>query len=448
MYLINKDEELTPTKLGTIIQTFQTTELPKMVKWKKYYDGKQAITQKVASDVGRPNNKVVVNFCYNIAQNYLGYITGIPVAYNNDKFENIKDVLLYNDVATEDSGMLKDALIFGRAFEICYVDSYGKQRFKRLDPRTAIPVYDNTLEQQLKAVIRFWEEADLDLAGSQKYYCEVYDEYFVRRYLSNSGWSSFELVEEYPHFYSQVPITVFSLNDEEESIYNKIIDLQDGYNSMVSSGLDEEADFANAYLILKGLRGTTEDDLVEMKKNRVLLLDPEDDADWLTKNINDAATMDTLNNLERQIHKISNSPDFTDEKLMSQSGVAMRYKLIGFENASSTIEANMRKALQKRIELICDIFKLTYGEDVWRDVDIVFTRNLPVGLDPINMTVSELMSLKGTVSDRTLLTILPFIKDVDEEIKQVQKERELSMSLYSFPVEEDEEDDRRVEEEN
>lgn len=32
MYLINKDEELTPMKLGTIIQTFQTTELPKMVK--------------------------------------------------------------------------------------------------------------------------------------------------------------------------------------------------------------------------------------------------------------------------------------------------------------------------------------------------------------------------------------------------------------------------------
>lgn len=379
--------------------------------------------------------------------NYLGYLCGIPVAYNNDKFEEIKDILLYNDVATEDSEYLKDALIYGRSFEICFVDSEGQQRFKTFDPRGTIPVYDDTLEQELQAVIRFWVEDNLDLAGSQNYYCEVYDKYFVRRYLSNSGWSSFQLVEETPHFYTQVPITVFPLNSDWESIFNKIIDLQDGYNSLVSGQLDEEEDFANAYLILKGLRGTTADELANMKENRVLLLDPEDDADWLTKNIEDKQTLASLDNLERQIHKISNSPDFTDEKLMSASGIAMRYKLVGFENAASTIEANMRKALQRRIELLVDIVRLTSGEEVWRDVDIVFTRNLPVGLDPINMTVSELMSLKGTVSDRTLLTVLPFIKDVDEEMAEIQREREANMSLYSFPVEEDE-DDRRVEEEN
>ena len=374
--------------------------------------------------------------------NYLGYLCGIPVAYNNDKFEEIKNILLYNDVATEDSEYLKDALIYGRSFEICFVDSDGKQRFKTFDPRGTIPVYDDTLEQELQAVIRFWVEDNLDLAGSQNYYCEVYDKYFVKRYLSNSGWSSFQLVEETPHFYTQVPITVFPLNSDWESIFNKIIDLQDGYNSLASGQLDEEEDFANAYLILKGLRGTTADELANMKENRVLLLDPEDDADWLTKNIEDKQTLSSLDNLERQIHKISNSPDFTDEKLMSASGIAMRYKLVGFENAASTIEANMRKALQRRIELLVDIVRLTSGEEVWRDVDIVFTRNLPVGLDPINMTVSELMSLKGTVSDRTLLTVLPFIKDVDEEMAEIQKEREANMSLYSFPVGEDEEDDR------
>ena len=301
------------------------------------------------------------------------------------------------------------------------------------------------MEQELQAVIRFWVEDDLDLAGSQKYYCEVYDKYFVRRYLSNSGWSSFQLIEETPHFHSQVPVSVFNLNGDWESIFNKIIDLQDGYNSLVSGQLDEEEDFANAYLVLKGLRGTTTEELTAMKENRVLLLDPEDGAEWLTKNIEDKQTLTSLENLERQIHKISNSPDFTDEKLMSASGVAMRYKLVGFENASSTIEANMRKALQRRIELLCDILRITSSEEVWIYVYIFFTRNLPVGLDPINMTVSELMSMKGLVSERTILTVLPFIKDVDEEMKQLQEERELAMSLYSFPEEEDE--DGRVEEE-
>jgi SPP1 family phage portal protein len=75
-----------------------------------------------------------------------------------------------------------------------------------------------------------------------------------------------------------------------------------------------------------------------------------------------------LKNINDTIHKISNSPDFTDEKMLSQSGIAMRYKLVGFENISSNIVANMTKALQKRIELICAVLRLTNGDNNWRDV--------------------------------------------------------------------------------
>jgi SPP1 family phage portal protein len=85
-----------------------------------------------------------------------------------------------------------------------------------------------------------------------------------------------------------------------------------------------------------------------------------------------------LKNINDTIHKIANSPDFNDEKLLAQSGIAMRYKLVGFENVASSIVANMTKALQRRIELITEIIHLTGGEEIWRDVNIVFTRNLPI----------------------------------------------------------------------
>ena len=35
--------------------------------------------QKVATDIGKPCNRIVTNYCYNIVQNYLGYITGIDI---------------------------------------------------------------------------------------------------------------------------------------------------------------------------------------------------------------------------------------------------------------------------------------------------------------------------------------------------------------------------------
>ena len=119
MYQIDRTEELTTDRLGKILSTFQTWDLPKLNTYYNYYNGKQAITQKVATDTGKPCNKVVVNYCYNIVQNYLGYMTGIEIGYDNDgRFEDIIDVLKYNDVKAEDSELLRNALIFGRAFEI------------------------------------------------------------------------------------------------------------------------------------------------------------------------------------------------------------------------------------------------------------------------------------------------------------------------------------------
>ena len=122
---------------------------------------------------------------------------------------------------------------------------------------------------------------------------------------------------------------------------------------------------------------------------------------------------------------------------MSSSGVAIRYKLIGFENKSSIIEANMRKALQRRIELICGILQLKADDTIWRDVAITFTRNLPTNTDDVVALVNNLRNL---VSDETLLGLLPFIDNVEDEMARIQKQKQASYDLYSFQrVEEDEE---------
>ena len=68
-------------------------------------------------------------------------------------------------------------------------------------------------------------------------------------------------------------------------------------------------------------------------------------------------------------------------------------------------------------------------QEVWRDVDIVFTRNIPTDFKD---EVSTIMALRGLVSDKTLLSQLSFIKDVDEEIAQLKAEKEENLSLYEF----------------
>lgn len=439
MYQIDKDSELTVEALGSILMDFQTSTLPSLNRYYNYYNGKQAIIYKQASDTGKPCNVVVVNYCYNIVQNYLGYMTGIEIGYDNDgRFERIIDVLKYNDVKAEDSELLRNALIFGRAFEINYIDEDGKQRFRTLDPRECIPVYDNTLSNELLYVIRFYSESPVN-EQSEQYRVEVYSADDVKIYRSTMGFSSFALEDEQPHFFGQCPVTVFSLNAEEVSIFDKIISLQDAYNELLSDEVDDFEAFADAYLVLKGITAD-EDDLTSMKEHRVLMMDADADANYLTKSIGDTQIQNMLQNVNDQIHKISASPDFNDDKFMAQSGIAMRYKLVGFENAASAIESNMKKALQRRLELISEILGIQDGEteELWREAQITFTRNLPSDL---TQTVQIVNQLRGIVSQETLLTLLPFVQDVNEEMARVREEKEESMELYNFSVSEEETDD-------
>ena len=415
-----------------------TSDILVLQNYWNYYIGNQKIMRKQASDIGKPCNRVMTNYCYNIVQNYKGYLTGIDIAYSSDQeLDMVFDVLNYNDCHTIDSQLLQDALIYGVAYEISYIDEEGKQRFKTLNPMTCFPIYDNTLNQDLKYAVRLYMD---DLIEKDSYIVEVYSDKWVRTYKSTMGFKSFNLIKEEPHYFGMVPITVFQLNENRKSIFDQVITLQDAYNELLSAEVDDFQSFADAYLVLKGMMGTDPEDLADMKRNRALLLDSDADASYLTKNISDTQIENMLSNINDAIHKIANSPDFNDEKLLAQSGIAMRYKLVGFENASSAIEAEMRKALQRRIELICAIANLKGSESVWRDIKITFTRNLPTNLTETAQVVN---SLRGLVSDQTLLSLLPFITDTQAEMDRLAEEKQANYSLYSnsFPTGNESEDE-------
>jgi SPP1 family phage portal protein len=216
-----------------------------------------------------------------------------------------------------------------------------------------------------------------------------------------------------------------------------VITLQDAYNELQSGELDSWDAFADAYIVMKGVTAE-EEDLASAKKSRVFMIDSDAEISYLTKNINDTQIQNMLVDINNNIHKIANCPDFSQESFGTTSGIALRYRLLGFENVASSIEANMRKALQKRIELLCEILNLKGGESIWRDVKIQFTRNLPVNIEE---TTNIVNSLRGLVSDDTLLSLLPFITDTQAELEKVKAEKEENMSLYPFPTGMTEEED-------
>ena len=144
---------------------------------------------------------------------------------------------------------------------------------------------------------------------------------------------------------------------------------------------------------------------------------------WQSENI--------LKRIQDSIYRIAQCPDFSSETFVGgvSSGIAIRYRLTGMETRAAKIVANMEKALQRRIEIICGIASLKMGEEVFRDITIEFKRNIP---EDLTATINLVNTLKGTVSDATLLSQLPFISDVNAELEAVQEQKAANMELYGF----------------
>lgn len=429
MFYLNRNIELNAALLGKMLQRFQLEVEPRLRKYKNYYDGQQAILQKIYADASKPCNKTVINYCKNIVNSYSGYMaTPGHISYRSEQdIEDVMDILRYNDYQAEDANFLTDALIYGVAAELMYVDNDGKTRFQLINPMQCFGVYDDSLSADLIYFVRFYQVSDWD--DNDIYFVDVYDDARMVRYQMTGMNGQLAFIEELPHFFGQCPANIFHMPDEQ-SIFDCVMGLQDSANELLSSEIDDYSSFCDAYLVLEGVDAET-DDIAAMKQNRVLLLPEGAKASWLTKAAQDAQVENILKRIHDSIYRIAQCPDFSSESFVGgvSSGIAIQYRLTGMENRAGLIEGIMKKALQRRVEIICGIASLSLGEAVFRDIQIDFKRNIPA--DEAN-TINLVNALKGTVSDATLLSQLDFITDVNAELEAVKAQKQENMSLYSF----------------
>lgn len=429
MFYVNKNTDLDSLLLQKMISKFRVEVEPKLQRYKNYYDGKQAILNKAYADASKPCSRTVINYCKNIVDSYDGYLaTPGYISYRSEQdIDDIMNILRYNDYAAEDADFLLDALIYGIAAELMYIDETGHTRFRLINPTTCFGVCDDSLTGDLLYFVRMYKVNDWD--ESNIYNVDVYSDYDVKHYTMNGANGYLSFVSEEPHYFSQCPANIFTLPDEK-SIFDCIMSLQDAANELVSSEIDDYSAFCDAYLTLIGVDADVED-ISSMKENRVLVLPDGAAAQWLTKNANDTQVENILKRIHESIYRIAQCPDFSSESFVGgvSSGVAIRYRLTGMETKAGKIEGEMKKALQRRVEIICGIASLKLGEEVFRDISIDFKRNIPEDYTSI---INMINSLKGTVSDSTLLSLLPFVEDVNAELAAVQEQKQANMALYNF----------------
>lgn len=411
------------------------------LKLKGYYAGLHDIMNKKARTNGAPNNKVVANFCKYISDMNTGFFIGKPVAYssfssNDDEVDALQKVFKYNDEPAHNMTLAEEASITGDGYELLYMDSDANIRFHTVPSEEVILVCDASLDENILYGIRHYRVYNLDGVTYQEY-VDVYDDNTVANYAYNSG--ALRMISEpQPHFFDEVPIVEYANNQLHQGDFEGVITQIDAYNLAQSCTMDDMEDFTDAYLCLCGMGGATGEDIQEMRRNKVLVFpDESSDAKWLIKNLNDTYIENMKTRLEKDIHKFSSVPDMSDEAFSGNaSGVAIKYKLIGMEQIRSRKEVAFRKGLQRRIELIADMLRTKSVADIdFRDIEITFTANIPADIKEQADIVKELY---GLVSQKRLLSLLPFIADPAAEMDELKREETDRQDAYGSDVNNDE----------
>ncbi len=397
-----------------------------------YYRGDHDIRRRVMEDPSKPNNRLCNGYPALIANAYAGYMHGKPVNYSAEGAlaENISDAMRYNDEQAENSMLGLDLAICGVAVELHYIDADAIPRFRRVDPVNCIEVRDGTLEDSLTALIRYYDTVDV-VTNKQTRHVDVYESALIEHYEQTGG--ELVLTDAEVNFFGDVPAVVYQNNTDRTGDFEGVITLIDAYDLMQSESLNDQEYFSDAYLVLKDLMGTSDEEIAQMKKNRVLLVPAEADANFLIKQQSDALVENIKNRLNNDIHRFSGCPDMSDQNFAGNaSGVAIRYKLLQFENIAGVKEREFKRGLQRRLELLCSVWRIK-GRSAfdWRDVQISFKRSLPQNLLEISQTLSNLGSL---LSDETKRAQLPIDIDEETEKKRIKEQREENMSLYAVPA--------------
>ena len=383
-------------------------------KMDNYYNGEHDIVSRRKSDLFK-NNIVIVNHARYITQINVGYMLGNEVEYQSENdIELVTKAYRNQTISLIDVKLAVAASKFGKAYERVYLD--GNNPISTvLDPRNCVIAYDDTVKHSVLFVVLY--EKTEKPAGYKN--ITVYTE---NNQIEFTYKQKFIMGDNTDNPLGSIPVIEYVNNDSECGDYKPVIPSIDAYNLLQSDRLNDKQQLVESIMTMKGYDLTEElrEDLIENRTLSNLPVDSE--TAYLSKTLNEAEVDILRKVIEADIHKISMTPNLSDENFVgNSSGVAIKYKLLPFEQNIVNKVRFFEMGLRKRFEIYNKYLSNLKNQEVVEasDIEIVFKRNLPQN----DLETSQIIAnLSGKVSDETLIGQLSFISDAAKEIETAQKE--------------------------
>lgn len=421
-------DERSPDKqaIRTLIARHRT-EAARLRGLMKYYEGQH----KILSESRK--TKLVCNHAKDIADTASSYFVGNPITYTcKEDIVPLTDAMeaAGADEGDGDNGL--DLSVYGRGYEYIYpMKDSTDLAIKSLSPENTFMVRDDTIEQQELFAVYYYVKRDDSNKAQPVFAVTVLTEHYRWEFnIQNIDGPQALLEEPEPHYFDEVPVIEYLNNKLAIGDYELQIPLIDAYNALMSDRVTDKEQFIDAILALYGFMLGDEDAKdadgktapQRLKEDRLLDGLPVDaKAEYLTRTFDESGVEILKKAIEQDIHKFSHIPCMTDESFGGNvSGVAMEFKLLGLENITKIKTRYYKKGLRKRLRLFAGW--LLKSKAVSVDISNVvptFSRAMPKNLLEISQIIANLW---GKVSKKTLLSQVPFVTNVNDEVEAVEKE--------------------------
>ena len=387
--------------LGAAVGEFLRTVRPERQRLYDYYRGEQSV-DKGETVRGRPDNRLRAPFPRYITEVHTGYFLGLPptVAYGGAAGARYAALSRELDLPHLYFDLGRDLSICGAGFALVWAER-GGVKVCRCDPCGCFAIRSGDAGAPLLAAVRLFASGRGETRGV------LYTAERLVPFVWDGTGVTLGAAEE--NLLHTIPLLPFYNNCQGVGDFEMVTGLVDAYNVLLSGALDDMQSVANAFLALYGMQGTTQRDIEQANRSRILSLSEGGRAEFVVKNLNHEALGQLEVNLRRSILQLSMTPDLCDEHFAgNSSGVALQYNLWGIEQVRAAKERTFTDGLTEGERLLGRSVDLTGGE-------VTFYKNLPQD----NAALAEtLLSLSPLLSRQTILENLPWVADAQEELRR------------------------------
>lgn len=412
-----------------------------MLEAEQYYRNRSDIQRKTNDIEERSNTKIEHPILKKLVDQKANYLLSKPftVESENQAYADALNEIFDHEFRRGIKSLGRGAVKAGIAYIAPFFKD-GKLKFMRLPSYEVIPLWSDAEHKELGAYIRFYNQEVFE--GKDKktvMRVEYWDLTGVKRYVSKGDnlIPDLDMGAEESHFningkpfnFDVVPIAWLKYNEEELPLQYYIKDLIDDINWQTSVTADVLRDVAKFIYVIKGYGGENLKEFIRhLRESMAIKVDENGGVDKLQAEVNVDAVMSFLDKNRRDLFDFANGVDTKDPDLGNASGTAINFRYMDLDTDCASLAAELQDTFL-RMKVFFDVYLQAIGKgDFTKETfDITFNADMPVNETDI---ITNIRNSEGIISKRTQLANHPWVKDVDEELKQLDEEQKKAMEEF------------------